>query len=206
MKKENEKLNPLTCELQVGDVVEVISSEGKHIAEIFKITGVIYACFCLKANSGCVTWAHRHELRLISRNGQPVEQVEAEQWQPKSGEKVWNTVIKQVNVIFEFEGDWYVHGKRPNSGENLTQKIEERHFKSLEPYTGQDKPKIDFGKAGVILTDGEIVVVTTGEMKGNTFRAKILGGFDDAFIALDTWRDITAEATPILEQIKKLME
>lgn len=126
-------------------------------------------------------------------------------WQPKSGEKVWNAVIKQINVIFEFEGEWYLHGKRPNSSEQMTQKIEEHHWKSLEPYTGQDKPQIDFGKSGLILTDGELIVVTTGDEEKKCFKAKVLGGYEDTFIGLDNWRDITAEAEPILQQLKSLM-
>lgn len=204
---QNEKLNPLTCELQVGDVVEVISdiygmykTGDRGIITYINKNGLYDVS---DANPDIFQRFERSEIKLVERNGKPIE----EQWQPKSGEKVWNTVIKQINVIFEFEGEWYLHGKRPNSGEQITQKIEERHFKNLEPYTGQDKPQIDFGKAGLVLTDGDIVVVTTGETKNNTFKAKALGGFEDTFnVLFDVWRDITAEANPIIEQLKQLMK
>lgn len=202
----NEKLNPLTCDLQVGDKVEVLSSSMNvkqgEIAVIEDIDSS-FAPYLLRTKlGGTRCWRRRENIRLISRNGKPIE---AEQHVEESKQKTENRVF--VNVYDNGNGrflsnDYASFDEAYENRADISTYIETveiiRHEKPV--------PKIDFAKAGLILANDTYIVVTKGSSYGISFFANCIGTKKDGeFWVDDNWRDITAEAQPILEQLKQLM-
>lgn len=133
-----------------------------------------------------------------------------EQWQPKEGEVVWVKFLETNARIIGF-------GSNKSGGLQYTiiytSKILDEPFpvslSELEPYTDQDKPKIDFSIAGQWLKAGSTVVCTFGEVEGdNYFYCHYLGGLGwqpkKMRVEAD-WRLLTPEQiNPILELMSAL--
>lgn len=209
MQNKNQILDPMTCELQVGDVVEVLKVPGVYggegeICTIIEIDN-LKKPFLIE-NKKIMNWVERNMLRLISRNGKPVE---VEQHVEESKQKTENRVF--VNVYDNGNGRFLSHDYASFDEAYENRADISTYIETVEIVRNEKPtPKIDFGKAGLMLTDGEILVITAGEQGASYFKAFCIFQskyFDScAYNKHNGWRDITAEAMPIVEQLKHLMK
>jgi hypothetical protein len=208
---QNKKDYLMPYDLRVGDTVR-IEYCGAELSKIGAIgsTGVISRIDATKKEMFEVTlgtkvmWFLRSELCLIYSN-------KSTEWNPKAGDIIWSKDFNsKLIATSEIENGKFIWCQFLEEG------ILDRSFPvpilGLEPYNMQDKAEIDFSKSGLILTNGYTIWITEGEETNDSFFARNIPGSGDAnihkiikFPSKAEWRDITAEATPILAELKKLM-
>lgn len=110
--------------MHVGDVVEVISSKAKHIAEIVEI-GVESCHFKLRTETFCFMWRDRSELRLIERNGQPINQPEKTIKTSEQLQNLAKNVASFVEAISE-AADMAEYFEAKENGENAMREINKK--------------------------------------------------------------------------------
>jgi len=186
------------CKPGVGDVLELILDDKevieKKVSQI--LDGVVYfGAFSFLPLSNVNKFC-----RVKSRAPKP------EQWQPKEGELVWNSMLKmKCRVFIDIYSDalrWAGCDLKTGDWHSSSD------FEGCEPYTNQDKPSIDFSVAGQWITDGEVTCMTAGEIYGDEdFWAYVLGDMKTQchYKKYLNWQLLTPEQMrPILELIKNI--
>lgn len=137
-----------------------------------------FKCKCTKSGGlwklgELFTWASFYENGyVLGRHPDNIApEPQPEQWQPKEGELVWVKFLEKsfkVDSIHENSKAWVFNNLY--LGHLFPVPLSE-----LEPYTNQDKPKIDFSKGEQWLTDGYSIVKNTGAFNDEVFYGHYLG-------------------------------
>jgi hypothetical protein len=195
-------------DVKVGDQVRLLVGTDDDsspfqkgtICTIYKIVkGTTFPYFLTHPEAGALEYArtYREQFELLAPQ-------DISQFHPKEGEIVWHVqelVKKKVNA--NIDGKLFILSNQNEAiflydGQGTWLDV-------VEPYTHQDVQLPNFSAVGLILSDGDFIVETGGEADECVFRAKPIGGeVYEKFRISDRWKDITKEASKLLEELREL--
>ncbi len=185
------------CNLVEDDEVEVLDTRlNKNEIVKLKTINVNEKEVLFDDNSACKL-SNVNKIFRIYRRATPAT------WQPKEGETVWVRFFKrkvEVNrIILSMECAWVF-------SDSISTECFPVPLSELEPYTGQDAPKIDFSKEGQWLTNGKIFICTDGyEYKTDdgeyNFEAHQIGDSQKAYSSCQNWQPCTALQIQIINSL-----